>query len=100
MTALDSFLKTIAPLEYQVMAHTADREWCRAECAASKHYSGGASPEVRYAFQMKALAYYLRTGKKHVSISHEDFQRFKIIAEKLVADGIFKAEYLEKFAVN
>ncbi|HYF03457.1 MAG TPA: hypothetical protein VEC36_08775 [Patescibacteria group bacterium] len=48
---------------------------------------------------MKALAYYMHTGKKHVSISTDDFQRFKIITEKLVADGIFKAEYLEKFAV-
>jgi aspartyl-tRNA synthetase len=100
MTNLDSFLKTIAPLEYQQMAHTTDHEWCRAQCAASKHYAGSDRPEVRYAFQMKALAYYLRTGKKHVSISTDDFQRFKIIAEKLVADGIFKREYLEKFVVN
>ncbi len=100
MTNLDSFLKTIAPLDYQIMAHTTDVEWCRATCAASKHYGGSSHPDVVYAFQMKALAYFMRTGKKHVSISEADFQRFKSIGEKLVADGIFKKEYLEKFAVN
>ncbi len=100
MTNLDSFLKTIAPLDYLTMAHTADVEWCRATYAATKHYGGSSHPDVLYAFQMKALAYFMRTGKKHVSISDADFRRFKTIAEKLVAEGIFKKEYLEKFAVN